>query len=485
MKISNHIDYRTILLILCCTVGLTACKSFIEVDPPVTSTNAGNVYKSDATTATVLTGIYSTLAADENLNIGIGGVNIAPSLSADELTIVNGNLQADIIGYYKNALTSNISSAGLSEFWNRFYAIIFRSNSAIEGISTSEQLTEKVKAQVLGEAYFIRAFMYFYLVNLYGDVPLVLTTNYKVNATMPRSSTDQVYTQMKDDLVKAQSLLSIEYLDGTLLKSTSIRVRPNKAVAMALLSRVYLYTNDWQNAEIQASQIIANSGTYRLETLTNVFLSESMESIWALQPTGTGVNSNTGTGRIFVLPSSGPSPAFNPYYLNDDLVKSFDKSDLRATNWINNMTALGITFPYAYKYKIGSVQSASLEYPVIFRLAEQYLIRAEARAQQNKLTGANSAQADLDVIRTRAGLGGTTATTQADLLSAILTERRHELFTEFGHRWFDLRRTGTIDAVMIPATTRKGGTWTSDAALYPIPLNEIQKNPKLVQNKGY
>jgi hypothetical protein len=462
-----------------------ACKSFIQVDPPVTSTNAGNVYNGDATAAAVLTGIYSTLADDENINVGIGGVNIAPSLSADELTIVQANLIADVIGYYRNALTSNMPSAGLSEFWSRFYGIVFRANSAIEGLTASQKLTTNVKTQLLGEAYFIRAFMYFYLVNLYGDVPLVLTTDYKVNAAMPRGSSNQVYAQMKDDLLKAQSLLSIEYLDGTLLKSTSIRVRPNKAVATALLSRVYLYTNDWQNAEIQASQIISNTAIYKIESLSKTFLKESQESIWALQPTGMGINANTGSGRILVLPSSGPDNVGNYAYLNNDLINSFAPNDLRASNWINTVTALGITYPYAYKYKIGSVNSTTLEFPVIFRLAEQYLIRAEARAQQNKLVGTNSAQADLNVIRNRAGLGGTTATTQADLLSAILTERRHELFTEFGHRWFDLKRTGTIDAVMTPATTRKGGTWTSDAALYPIPLNEIQKNPKLVQNKGY
>jgi hypothetical protein len=483
MKNSNYIKYSTAFIIVCFTLSFLGCKSFIEVDPPITSTNAGNVYNGDATAAAVLTGIYTMLVSDENQRLGIGGLTVAPSLSADELTPVSGTLTDEVELYYKNELNSNNVSY-ISTFWNKFYGTVFTVNSAIEGLNGSEKLTSAVKNQLLGEAYFIRAFIYFYLVNLYGDVPLILTTNYKVNAVMPRNSSAQVYLNMKEDLLKAQSLLSDNYLDGTLLKSTTARVRPNKYVATALLARVYLYNGEWQKAEIQASQIIANVTTYKIETLEKAFIKESMESIWSLQPTGAQLEANTGAGKLFVLPSSGPS-LDNYVYLNSDLVKSFSADDHRATTWINKVTALGVTYFYAYKYKIGLVPSETLEYPIIFRLAEQYLIRAEARAQLNKLTEANSAQSDLDVIRMRAGLTATTATNQADLLAAILTERRHELFTEWGHRWFDLKRTKNIDAVMTPAAGRKGGTWSSEAALYPIPLQELQNNPNLVQNKGY
>ena len=118
---------------------------------------------------------------------------------------------------------------------------------------------------------------------------------------------------------------------------------------------------------------------------------------------------------------------------------------------------------------------------MVLRFAELYLIRAEARAQQNKLTGANSAASDINVIRTRAGLSNTTATTQAALLLAVEKERQVELFTEWGHRWFDLRRTGRIDAVLSAVKP----TWKPTAALFPIPYLEIQRNPLLTQNNGY
>ena len=122
------------------------------------------------------------------------------------------------------------------------------------------------------------------------------------------------------------------------------------------------------------------------------------------------------------------------------------------------------------------------EYIIVLRLAEQYLIRAEARAQQGNLTGAIE---DLDIIRARAGLPHTAATTREDLLHAIAHERQVELFTEWGHRWFDMKRTNTIDIIMPAVCEQKGGTWDSRWSLYPIPLKEVQRAPNIKQNPGY
>jgi len=124
------------------------------------------------------------------------------------------------------------------------------------------------------------------------------------------------------------------------------------------------------------------------------------------------------------------------------------------------------------------------EYTMVLRLAEQYLIRAEARAQQNNLS---AAQSDLNVIRTRAALSPTTANTQSTLLTAILHERQVELFSEWGHRWFDIKRTGNVDAVMGNggACAAKGGVWNTNWQLYPIIQLQLQLNPALVQNSGY
>ncbi|MBC7851372.1 MAG: RagB/SusD family nutrient uptake outer membrane protein, partial [Chitinophagaceae bacterium] len=110
--------------------------------------------------------------------------------------------------------------------------------------------------------------------------------------------------------------------------------------------------------------------------------------------------------------------------------------------------------------------------------AEQYLIRAEARAKLNDLTGAIS---DLNTIRNRAGLANTIAVSQQNILNAIAEERRTELFGEWGHRWFDLKRTGKINEVM----NALKANWKATDALWPIPIDQLKANPALVQNPGY
>ena len=125
------------------------------------------------------------------------------------------------------------------------------------------------------------------------------------------------------------------------------------------------------------------------------------------------------------------------------------------------------------------------EYIMVLRLGEQYLVRAEARAQLNKI---NEAKSDLNAIRTRAGLPNTTAMDQSSLLAAILDERRHELFCEWGHRWFDLKRRGQVDAVMSVITPLKSNgaiQWRSYQQYYPITQGELDKAPNLTQTPGY
>jgi hypothetical protein len=115
-------------------------------------------------------------------------------------------------------------------------------------------------------------------------------------------------------------------------------------------------------------------------------------------------------------------------------------------------------------------------------LAELNLIRAEARAQQEKLSEALS---DLNTIRVRAGLTSFTTLDKQLILVAIQHERQVELFTEWGHRWLDLKRTGKVDDVMSSVAVEKGSSWNTNWQWYPIPLFDIIQNPKLIQNDGY
>jgi hypothetical protein len=455
--------------------SFSACKKFLEVGAPTTSINSQNVYDNDGTAISAVTNIYAQMS-----NRGVTdfhGVAVYTGLSGDELRTFVGDNVAARISAYKNALEP---LTGRYDFWTQLYPYTYYANAAIEGLSGATALTPAVRQQLTGEAYFMRAFAYFYLTSIYGDVPLVLTTDPTVSSTMPKTAKTSVYNQMVSDLQQAKALLSDNYLDGTILKTSTERLRPTKAAASALLARVYLYRGEYANAEAEATSVIGNTN-FSFVALGSTFLKNSRETIWALQPVGatssTGIN--TPEGRFF-----NPTTTFNtanPVYFNDNFIASFEPGDNRRTAWVANQG----TMYYPFKYKAYLAGTTATEYSIVLRLAEQYLIRAEARAQLNKLTGASGALSDLNAIRNRSGLGDSPATSQADVISAISKERKVELFTEWGDRWFNMQRTNTIDAIMPAVTTTKGGSWNSYQKLYPIPVQQIQRNPYLIQNAGY
>jgi hypothetical protein len=322
-----------------------------------------------------------------------------------------------------------------------------------------------------GEAKFVRAFCYFHLVNLFGDVPLVTSTDYRENARKGRTKKEDVYLQIVADLTDAQNQLSENYVTTT--AAPTARTRPNKWAAAALLARVYLYTGEWQKAEAAASSVIG-SGKYTLvANLNNVFLAGSTESIWQLQPVQPG--RNTWEGSTIVPASNSSTPSF---LLTKELVNAFEANDQRKVNWAKSRVFDNLTLYYPFKYKVRT-GTAVTEHYMVLRLAELYLIRAEARARQGNVQGGKE---DINILRARAGLGPTTANEQTSLLAAIEQERRVELFAEWGNRWYDLKRTakaGTVLKVLKPLT------WQDTDVLLPIPINELKANTYLEQNPGY
>lgn len=488
-----------LILLIPLIVVQASCKKLLDVVPPSNAITEDFVYTTDATAIGVLNGLYSTMNARtiDNPIQGNGGIALVTGISSDELVLYSGITNEVYRGFYKNALQATITPVSGSQHWSPLYNQAFKCNAAVEGLNTSTTLTQAVKRQLLGEAKFMRAFFYFYLVNLFGDVPLALTTDPQINTLLARSSKTQVYQQVIQDLKEAQDLLSPDYLNETLLTTTTERVRPTKWAATALLARSYLYMGDYAKAEAEATKVINNNSLFNLTSLNDVFLKNSQEALWQLQPTL--LNFNTSEARTFIIPATGPSTGLllnNPVYLSDWLLNSFEMGDQRVVegNWIKTRIfkvtpTLTDTVVYPFKYKVntspGITSSDEMtEYFMVLRLGEQYLIRAEARAQQNNIDGA---QTDLNAIRTRAGLANTTAADKASLLLAILQERRVELFTELGHRWFDLKRTGDVDAIMTVVTPQKSGgvPWQSYQQLYPLPLSDLQSAPNLVQNPGY
>ncbi|ANI90540.1 hypothetical protein A9P82_01075 [Arachidicoccus ginsenosidimutans] len=432
------------------------------------------VFTNDASVVAALNNVYSQIITSDVLS-GNGSIGQYSGLYTDELTYEASANNTAIQPLYLNTVVSDNTGGMWTGIYNRIYSV----NRAIEGITTDSSLLHK--NQWLGEAYFLRGFLYFYLTNLYGDVPLATTSLYTTNNTLSRNPAADVYKQIISDLKQAQSLLTDDYIDLNGNQTTD-RARPNKATATAMLARVYLYTKDYKDAEAQADSVISNSG-YQLESsLNNVFLSTSKEMIWGLDPSHL-INVVPDAPAYIVIADTTPQASQVNGVLSSNLLSAFEPGDQRRVNWVDSSTTSTAVYYYAYKYKVRTnITAVSTEYLVPLRLAEQYLIRAEARAYNNNLEGAKE---DLDMVRTRAGLPNTTASSQSALLTAILHERQVELFTECGHRFFDLRRTGNLDKVMNVVSPQKGSSWQSFEQWWPIPTKDIQEDPNLTQTPGY
>lgn len=452
------------LLLLCFCFFTGSCRKFVTIPPPVNEVGSSSVFSNDGSAISAVAGIYSDMMV-ANLSFINGGFSVFNSLSADDIYNTSPNSTLD--PFTNNDLLSTDFSVG-GRLWTKGYEMIYDINACLEGLSRSSGISDSLKKQLRGEVLTARAICHFYLLQLFGDIPLVTTTDYRINAVMPRIPGTQVYEQIKNDLQEASLLLPTTY-------TSNERARPNKWAARALLARVFLYKGDWVNAENEANNVI-QSGQYSIVTnLANVFLNNSNETIWQLVPVLS--TTNTAEGNAFVPSSATVKPT---YAITNGLLTVFETNDQRKINWTKTNTISGVPYVYPYKYKVRTITagSARTEYNIVLRFAEQYLIRAEARAQQNNIDGSKN---DINIIRSRAGLVATTANDQTSLLAAIAKERRTEYFAEMGHRWMDLKRTNKADAVIGALKS----SWQTTDALYPIPFAEIRANPFLVQNPGY
>jgi len=442
---------------------LGSCDSFVDVELPGSQLNSSTVFKDYSTANAALTDIYSKIR-DRGLLTGNGsGLSSQLGNYTDELVPYGMPSNTSFSFYYNTLLPT---TPDIADYWNATYNQIYAANAIIEGVSASSGLTLAQKNQLSGEALFIRALSHLYLANLYGDIPYVTQTDYKSNTKITRMPIEKVYEQIIKDLKESEQNLGTS--DGNIQ-----RIRPNRYVVKALLARVYLYSGAYPQAANEASAVLNQTDVYHLEDLSNVFLINSSESIWQLQSQNEGQNTEEGLHFIF---SSGPPPAVA---LSSNLIQSFTADDLRLSNWTKSVTDGTSVWYHAFKYKQQDYTPVSVEYSIIFRLAEQFLIRAEARAHQGDLIGAKE---DLNKIRNRAGLKKTTAASKEEILQAILLERKLELFTEHGHRFFDLKRFGKLDSELSPFKTG----WKTTSKLFPLPQSELSANPNLQpQNPGY
>ncbi|HMO31823.1 MAG TPA: RagB/SusD family nutrient uptake outer membrane protein [Lacibacter sp.] len=473
----NKFGFIVRLAAVALVLGLiSGCKKFLEVPLPVDQLASETVFKDRLTILGAVDGMYSNFGQGllqgnfmrVTYNISDEG-RIDPLPGTEFGEIIAGNLQE-----------------GNQQLipWNWFYPTIFRANEIIERLPgvPNTIMPEAERKALVAAAKYVRAATHFTLANYWGDVPLALTTNAQTNINLERTPIAQVYEQVLNDLYE-----SIADLPVTVNTSNSKTIH-NRFQPLAYLSRVHLYLGNWQRADSAASAVIS-SGQYLLVTgVNNVFRRGSREAIHAWGPTGQGLLFDN---RAFIgwltIPATAGNTTTTYSHMTPQLLANFEPGDQRnvSGNWVVDLFTRRFSNKYLYNSSATAATiSANPQDWIYQRLAEIYLIRAEARTKLGIITGANSAASDLNLIRARAGLAAnTTATTEADMMAAIEKERVCELFYE-GHRWLDLKRWGKLDAVLT-ALPWKAANHKPHMKLLPIVRAEMIANPRLVQNPGY
>ena len=425
-------------------LSFSSCHKFLDV-LPTNAVSDDQAITDSASATNAVRGAYRALAAG-----GYYGATYQfdALLSGNALNYTQSGASQLQFQYHTVTADNN----DLETIWAAAYAAVNDANfviAKVPGIVTPT-LSQSYKNQLLGEAHFIRALAYFDLGRAFGGVQLFLSPTSKVSDKLGklRSSQADTYAQVLADLNEAE----------TLLPATTIRDRATRKTVWALRARLYLYQQQWAKAETDAGQIIADSADYKLVTPYSSFFNQ--------------VNT---TESVFELSYSLAYP--NPMYGNWKKGGNYTPNTALVTLLQNpaiggNRSALLLTSGTSILGNLYPLSNGTNPVYVI-RVAELWLIRAEARAQQNNLAGALS---DLNTVRTRAGLANSTAATQEDLLLAIENERRVEFALE-PQRWFDLVRTGRAPAVL--------NVTDPNHYLFPVPAPELSADHSLTQNPGY
>lgn len=471
---------KTKLYLILLVISLASCSDFLNREP-ISDLAEENFFKTGADAEAALVAAYDALQSEYYIfdrftngdvisdNCYAGGDN-PNNFQLDEFTVttINANVERD---------------------WAYLYEGISRANAVLDNVGDIDapDFPEERKSQVLGEAAFLRAYAYFQLVNLWGEVPLVLN---KVNSTdpsvvfQPKVSQQEVYDAMIDDL-----LFSAEALPTSFAQNQQ---RVTKGAALAMLSKAYAHqpTPNWTLVRQYAQEVI-DLGIYSLvddyDELWQPNNENTSESIFEIQFVG-GTN-EANWGPQLWLPPSLTNDGWRKFNTpSKDLIAAFDteEDDVRKNAsilleggipWQDSDYPSGV-IPFPYKQRLANGWSSPNNY-LLLRLADVILLLAEAENELNNLPQATAA---LNQIRNRVGLDDTNASSQGELRTAIQNERRLELAFE-GHRWFDLKRTGT--ALNIMNALDRNYDIQEQELDWPIPQSELDRNPNLNQNNGY
>ncbi len=438
-------------------LALTSCQQVLEPTPYDIRIDDLTLSRS-ADVPLVRIGLYSAFRSMTS------SIVIAGDFTADHIKH-NGTFAS-----YQEFGTKRITSTNsdVATFWSTIYRTIYVANFILERLPSVTGITSASRAQLTAEARFLRGFANFMGVYTYGDIPQVTTIDQATNRSIARTPKATVLASVLADYQAA--LTTADLPDD----SPNGAAYVSKHVVQAAMARYYLYQKNWVQAQAYATQVISSAKftlvpDYRT-IVTQNFTGESIFEVGYTQNDDPATLNSLFVSRREVIPSDQLVVALN----------SVESGDRKATITFDVQQQKGNDNGWTIrKYGTAIETNANL---VVFRLAEMYLIRAEAKAQQGNLSGTGGAVADINVLRTRAKAPVLAVGNQADLLLAIERERQYELAFE-GHRWYDLVRTGRAEAVMSAFSPN----WNSRFELWPIPQSETLRNPALAsaQNPGY
>lgn len=489
------VKYSLILGVFSIAIGMTSCqKQVIDLTPPSSLTEA-DFYNTAADLDGAVLGIYIRYQARKPNDWAI-------------LELPTDNLHRT--GYSTLGGTDEINNLAITaenplfaSFWQQTYNGIFRANAVIVNLDNPTDYAEGQRGQLEGEAKFMRALLYFELVRLFGDVPLVdKLLTIEESRTIPRSPASEIYTHIIQDLTDA--------INGLPERGSIATGRASKEAAVALLAKVHVYQEDWSNAKKYLDML--DTYGFQLQddfaSLWKIENEDNNEIIFAIKYTDGTNGHSLSTYFLPYFGVSGVSPrGLEAAFPSWDLHKHFEEGDTRKDVSIKEYwkspggpaDAPEEWYPYVNKYAITHTPSASgLDLPVL-RYADLVLLKAEVLYN---LGQQSQALAELNRIRERAFKGSSHNYTAADIATPqafedkLLLERRLELAFE-DERWYDLVRTGRMEAELAEVETfynpvSKQATKVklnpkSHYNLYPIPQRELEQSNTgvMTQNNGY
>lgn len=437
-----------------------SCERWLEADFPNNQITTSEVFADVQTADAALAELYGSLWSFSL--ISGDGMGAIMGTYTDDLKCYYTATTNGILDLYNNQQIA--TNTIVEKIWSTSYYQIYTANSIIEGVSKSN-LPINDKNRIMGEALFVRSLIYFMLAQVYKDIPYTTTTDYSINAHLTKKSYNNLLQILEQDVEKASSLIPEEYKNNE-------RIYPNRSVCQFLLGKIKLYLGKSADAEFIFKNILSSSSYVFQNDILKVFQKTSTHIIWQLKPKNNG--DTTKEANLYYFQSAAPST----YSLTQNLVSSFDTNDLRLSNWIATVSFNNQTYYRSYKYK--NIASNTTEYSVIFRLEEAYLLLAETLLKQNKTF---EAIPYINKTRLRAGLVPINTSISNDMAFIELKkESRKEFFAEHGIRFFNLKRWGDLNDILLPQKQN----WKLFHSNFPLPQKELLLNPSInPQNEGY